>query len=196
MRTTGLRQDTSRNQQQLLKVAQKLLAEAPAPLSMRQLASEAQVSPASVYRYYGSIEGVVEAFRSSVISEVVEFSAASTETGIRLLEDVCLQWVDLVIRDGRAMSHSRSRQGYLARLRNEAPDLKLQEAAMHRPLVEACKELGITIPDEEALFLWNQIFDPRDVLDLMSSLELSRTTVSGRLVRTLLGALRGWAAPD
>lgn len=196
MRTTDLRQDTSRNQQQLLKVAQKLLAEAPAPLSMRQLASEAQVSPATVYRYYGSIEGVVEAFRSSVISEVVEFSAASTETGIRLLEDVCLQWVDLVIRDGRAMSHSRSRQGYLARLRNGAPDLNLQEAAMHRPLVEACKELGIAIPDEEALFLWNQIFDPRDVLDLMSSLELSRTTVSGRLVRTLLGALRGWAAPD
>lgn len=194
MTTVGLRQDTSRNQQQLLKVAQKLLAEAPAPLSMRKLASEAEVSPATVYRYYGSIEGVVEAFRSNVIADVVAYSEAAEETGVRLLEAVCLRWVDLVIKDGRAMSHSRSRQGYLARLRKNAPDLKMQEAAVARPLAAACSELEITIRGEEALFLWNQIFDPRDVLDLIDSLGLSRTDVCQRLVSTLLGALKGWAA--
>lgn len=194
MTTVGLRQDTSRNQQQLLKVAQKLLAEAPAPLSMRKLASEAEVSPATVYRYYGSIEGVVEAFRSNVIADVVAYSEAAEETGVRLLEAVCLRWVDLVIKDGRAMSHSRSRQGYLARLRKNAPDLKMQEAAVARPLAAACSELEIIIRGEEALFLWNQIFDPRDVLDLIDSLGLSRTDVCQRLVSTLLGALKGWAA--
>jgi AcrR family transcriptional regulator len=194
MTTANLRQDTTRNQTQLLKVAQRLLAEAPVPLTMRKLASEAEVSPATVYRYYGSIEGVVEAFRSSVISDVVDFSEASDEVGVRLLEAVCLRWVDLVIKDGRAMSHSRSREGYLARLHKGSPDVKMQEAAMARPLAAACAELQITVNGDEALFLWNQIFDPRDVLDLIDSLDLSRTSVCKRLMAVLLGALRSWAA--
>jgi hypothetical protein len=70
----------------------------------------------------------------------------------------------------------------------------MQEAAMARPLSEACSELGITVRGEEALFLWNQIFDPRDVLDLMASLELSRTAVTDKLIGALIGALKGWAA--
>ena len=192
MTTTHLRQDTSRNQDQLLKVAQKLLAESAGALSMRELAAEAKVAPATVYRYYGSIEGVVEAFRSNVIADVVEFSAGSQETGVLLLKAVCLRWVDLVCKDGRAMSHSRSREGYLARLRKGAPDIKMQEAAMARPLAEACAELGIKIGGEEALFLWNQIFDPRDVLDLMESLGLSRAAVTEKLTGALIGALKGW----
>ena len=63
---------------------------------------------------------------------------------------------------------------------------------MARPLSEACAELGIKIGGEEALFLWNQIFDPRDVLDLMESLGLSRAAVTEKLTGALIGALKGW----
>jgi len=193
MTTIVPRQDTSRNQEQVLKAAQKLLAESAETLSMRRLAQEANISPATIYRYYGTIDNVVESFRQSVISSVVAKSDACTDSGIQLLKTVCLFWIDLVLKDGKAMSHSRSRTGYMQRLRNKTPDILMQEAAMSRPLAEACRELKITVPGEEALFLWNQIFDPRDVLDLAASLEIGRLELRDRLSSALLGALQGWA---
>jgi AcrR family transcriptional regulator len=193
MTTVIPRQDTSRNQELVLKAAQRLLAESPTNLSMRKLAEEANISPATIYRYYGTIDGVVESFRQAVISSVVAKSEACTDSGIQLLKSVCLFWVDLVIKDGKAMSHSRSRTGYMQRLRAQTPDILMQEAAMSRPLAEACRELKITVPGEEALFLWNQIFDPRDVLDLMDSLKLGRVELRDRLLHALLGSLKGWA---
>lgn len=196
MTTVVPRQDTSRNQELVLKAAQKLLAESPTTLSMRKLAEEANISPATIYRYYGTIDGVVESFRQSVIASVVAKSEACSDSGIQLLKSVCLYWVDLVIEDGKAMSHSRSRTGYIQRLRNNTPDILMQQAAMARPLAEACREMKVTVPGEEALFLWNQIFDPRDVLDLLDSLKLGRVELRDRLLNALLGSLQGWATRD
>jgi AcrR family transcriptional regulator len=189
-----VRSDTERNRQLLMDAAETLMAETTESVTMRQIASAAGVSAATAYRYFGSVNGLVEAFRSQAIEGVVEFSNSCEEQGIALLDAVCCRWVQVVTEHGKAMSHTRSRIGYLSRLGDGAPDLMMQQAAMRRPLAEACSELGLPDLGDMALFVWNQIFDPRDVLDLMDVHGWSSSQVSARLLSTLIGALRGSAA--
>ncbi|WP_234329635.1 hypothetical protein [Streptomyces viridochromogenes] len=52
------------------------------------------------------------------------------------------------------------------------------------------------MPEIEALHLWNALFDPRDILDLIKS-GRTEDEAASRLVAALRGALIGWStAPD
>jgi hypothetical protein len=42
------------------------------------------------------------------------------------------------------------------------------------------------------LFLWNILFDPREILDLINTVGLTKQQASERLVAALCGALKGW----
>ncbi|MFF7644855.1 hypothetical protein [Streptomyces canus] len=44
-----------------------------------------------------------------------------------------------------------------------------------------------------AAFLWNVLFDPREIFDLRDTLALSPTQITHRLVSAFRGALLGWA---
>jgi hypothetical protein len=63
---------------------------------------------------------------------------------------------------------------------------------LQRPLEEACAELGLSPLGDEAMFLWNILFDPREILDLINTVGLNKQQATARLVSALRGALIGW----
>jgi hypothetical protein len=68
----------------------------------------------------------------------------------------------------------------------------VQADALERPLREACEELGLEPLGDEAMFLWNILFDPREILDLINTVGLSKDQTARRLVAALTGAMTGW----
>jgi hypothetical protein len=74
--------------------------------------------------------------------------------------------------------------------------LTVQADALQAPLRDTCLELGIRDPGDEAMFLWNVLFDPREIFDLIDTLGLGADETARRLVGTLVGALKGWSRTD
>lgn len=190
---TALRGDTERNINRLLEALETFDLDG-SELTMRQLASAAGVSSASAYRYFGSVDGVITAFRLKVSQNFLERSRQCSGQGSDLLTQVCACWVDLSVQHGRALTRLRSRDGYLVRLAAGDPSVVMQQAALQPALPETYAEIGVPDLGAEGLFLWSQIFDPRGILDLAESYRLSVDTTTHRLVTTLVGALRGYAS--
>ncbi|WP_433479296.1 TetR/AcrR family transcriptional regulator [Spirillospora sp. CA-142024] len=189
-----MRSDTERNYRMLLRVAEEMLAHSDETVTLTQIAKEANIAPATAYRYFGSLDGLVTAFRVEVNRELMAFSEDCDAEGLDLLAAVCRRWVDLVDEHGHAMAQVRSREGYLTRLRAAVPDIASQAAAMRRPLAEAGRALGVPDAGDEALHLWNVLYDPRDILDLRATLGLSIDELAARLFSVLCAALTAWSA--
>lgn len=188
----GLRIDMQRNRMLLVDAAGQLFG-AGRSATMSEIAAEAGISTATAYRHFASVDDVLAAYRFEVGQELLEFSRAAEDEGLELLNAVCHKWVRLVVQHGASMVHTRSAEGYLARVRAGAYYLTVQAEALERPLEEAARALGIQHPGDEALFLWNGFFDPREIYDLIGSLDLTAEQVSARLVRTFTAALTGWS---
>ncbi|MFJ5958914.1 TetR/AcrR family transcriptional regulator [Paenarthrobacter sp. NPDC092416] len=189
----GLRVDMQRNRTLLVDAAGRLFG-AGRSATMTEIAVEAGISTATAYRHFTSVDDVLAAYRFEVGRELREFSRSEESDGLELLNAVCHKWVQLVVQHGESMVHTRSAEGYLARVRAGAYYLTVQAEALERPLEEASRALGIHHLGDEALFLWNGFFDPREIYDLIRSLGLSAEQVSARLVRTFTAALTGWSA--
>jgi AcrR family transcriptional regulator len=190
----ALRSDTLRNRKLIIRSAGRLFAEGR-QATMADIARAAEVSTATAYRHFASVDDVLARFRFDVGSELLEFSRQQQATGLELLRLVSSKWVTLVVAHGRAMVHTRSGEGYLARLRTGATHLTVQADALSGALRDTCLELGVEDPGDEALFLWNVMFDPREIFDLIETLGLSPDETARRLVATLVGALQGWCGP-
>ncbi|MDI2034170.1 TetR/AcrR family transcriptional regulator [Paenarthrobacter nitroguajacolicus] len=188
----GLRMDMQRNRMALVDAAGRLFG-AGRSATMTEIAAEAGISSATAYRHFASVEDVLAAYRFEVGQELLEFSRIQCSEGMELLTAVCTKWVELVVQHGESMVHTRSAEGYLARVRAGAYYLTVQAEALERPLEEASRALGIQHPGDEALFLWNSFFDPREIYDLIRTLDLTAAQVSARLVRTYTAALTGWS---
>jgi AcrR family transcriptional regulator len=184
----GLRSDTLRNRKLIIRSAGRLFAEGR-QATMADIARGAEVSTATAYRHFASVDEVLARFRFDVGSELLEFSQQQQATGLELLRLVSSKWVTLVVAHGRAMVHTRSGEGYLAR------HLTVQADALRAALSDTCLELGVADPADEAMFLWNVLFDPREIFDLIETLGLSPDETAHRLVATLVGALKGWCGP-
>ncbi|MFI0780513.1 TetR/AcrR family transcriptional regulator [Streptomyces sp. NPDC021212] len=150
------------------------------------------MSTATAYRHFSSVEEILHAFRSQVGSELREFSARQNTTGMVRLE----AGVPLL---GVARSGARRCDGADAL----APRLPRAAARGHRlsrpqaetlaePPRQTAEELGLGDLGDEALYLWNALFDPRDILDLIKS-GRTEDEAATRLVAALRGALIGRA---
>lgn len=191
----GLRSDTLRNRKHIIRSAGRLFAEGR-QATMADIARAAEVSTATAYRHFASVDEVLARFRFDVGSELMEYSRQQQVTGLALLRVVSTKWVELVVTHGRAMVHTRSGEGYLARLRTGATHLTVQADALSPALRDTCLELGVDDPGDEAMFLWNILFDPREIFDLIDTLGLGPEDTAGRLVATLIGALKGWCSSE
>ena len=188
-----MRSDTQRNRRQLIKAAGELYAARRGPISMTDVAKEAGISFATAYRQFASVDDILAEYRFGVGEKLREFSLKQETSGLELLAAVSRKWVDLVVRHGGAMLYTRSGEGYLARLRQGAFYLTVQAEALERPLHEACDDLGVEPLGDEALFLWNILFDPREILDLINTVGLKNDEAAARLVSALRGALSGYS---
>lgn len=161
---------------------------------MTDVAKQAEISSATAYRHFASVEDILAEYRFGVGEKLRDYSLKQQEiSGVELLTAVSRKWVELVTRHGGAMLYTRSGEGYLARLRSGAFYLTVQADALERPLREACEELGLPPIGDEAMFLWNILFDPREILDLINTVGLSKDQATGRLVSALKGAMSGWS---
>ncbi|MGH3501784.1 MAG: TetR/AcrR family transcriptional regulator [Nocardioidaceae bacterium] len=186
------RGDTKRNRQALFDALETMLTESDRTLSVSEVAVAASISPATTYRYFGSMDGMLIAYRQEVITRFRRTREQLQTHGLDLLRDTCSLWVDIVLERGLALAHARSREGYLARLNSGSSDLLEQERAVEPPLTEACEELGIANLGRVGLFIWSQIYDPRDVLDLKIALSLSTAELKKRLLAALMSYLCAW----
>lgn len=187
-----MRSDTERNRRRLVKAAAYLVARRGSAVKMADVAERAEVSTATAYRHFGSVDEILAQFRFEVGERLLDFSRAQEVHGVALLQAVSQYWVDLVVKHGGSMVHTRSDEGYLARLRSGATYLTVQADALLGPIAEAADELGIADPGDEGLFLWNILFDPREIFDLLDTVGLDKEAAARRLVSALCGALRGW----
>ncbi len=189
-----MRSDTDRNRRRLVAAAGVVVARRGRHVKMADIAEEADVSAATGYRHFGSVDEVLAEFRYGVGRTLLEYSDACEEAGLGLLRAVSRRWVELVVAHGAAMIHTRSEIGYLERLRAGATYVTVQADALRRPIAEAAAELGVPDPAEHGIFLWNLLFDPREITDLITTVGLTEEQVSRRLVGAFCAAVAGWRA--
>jgi AcrR family transcriptional regulator len=92
-RTLPLRSDATRNREQLLAVATRVIASADGTPSMRAIASEAGVGIATLYRHFPTRESLVEAVYQDQVSRLV---TGARELLAQLPPHAALrQWMDL-----------------------------------------------------------------------------------------------------
>ncbi|WP_218148101.1 TetR/AcrR family transcriptional regulator [Lentzea xinjiangensis] len=189
-----MRSDTRRNRRRLLEAVGELAREAPDELTMQAVAARAEIGPATAYRYFSSMEEVLAAYVLSVVEELSDFTSTSTAQGRPLFDAVVDKWVDLLAQHGPALVQLRSRRGYLERLHDGNEIIATMRDAWSEPVRGLLDDIGLPHEMlEDALFLNNMIFDPREVQDLLQERRLSRREVITRLTEAYCGALRGWA---
>lgn len=188
-----MRSDTERNRRRLIKAAAYLVARRGSSVRMIDVAERAEVSTATAYRHFGSVDEILAQFRFDVGNRLLEYSRKCEGTGLERLALVCEYWVRLVVKHGGAMVHTRSEEGYLARLRAGAPYLTVQAEALLPVISGAAGELAIEDPGDEALFLWNVLFDPREIFDLLRTVGLTEEQTARRLFAAFCGGLVGWS---
>jgi AcrR family transcriptional regulator len=194
-RARGKRRDAVRNRQRLLDAVGEVLGAEPNALSIPTVADRAGLSVATTYRYFPSLEDLLTSYMRGVVVELRDYSHDCPETGTALFEAVANHWVGQLRLHGPAMAQLRSRRGFLRRLLDNDELTGIVRDAWERPIRGVLRQLGI--PDEHfnhALFLYNVLFDPREVSDLVGT-GLPETEAVSRLVGAYYGAVKGWANP-
>lgn len=178
---------------QLTDAMGRLLHGGKLPATMVELAKAAGMSTATAYRHFQSLDEVTQAYLVRVMSKLRDFSVARRETGTDLLRVVSTYWITIIQEHGPVLVQIRSRRGFYDRLRQRVESTELGFEARRRALVGVLDELGLP-PGmlEDAAMLYNTMFDPRDVLDLMKLRGLDPDTTCRVLVAAFIGALRGW----
>jgi AcrR family transcriptional regulator len=182
-RTSSDRRDSRASRRRLLDATGRLLAAADGPRSLQHVASEAGLSAATGYRHFASLEDALQAYAHQTVLLMGDFAATQAGTGFELLRSLSREWVRLARERGAAMVHLRSRRGFLER-RHDGERIIADTCAYLQPAmlgVLAEAELPLDALDV-ALYLWNALFDPREILDLLGTLEWDEAETVDRLL--------------
>jgi AcrR family transcriptional regulator len=194
-RSSSQRRDSQASRRRLLDAVGRLLADGDGPRSLQHVASEAGLSVATAYRHFASLDSALQAYAHHTVLSMGEFARTQSTTGLALLESLSYKWVRLTRERGPAMVHLRSRRGFLER-----------RSAGERIIADTCSYLepamlGVLAEEglpadalEVALFLWNVLFDPREILDLLGTLEWDEAQLVNRLLAGFRASLVGVAA--
>ena len=190
------RKDAVRNRKKILVATGEVLRDDYENVSIPVIAERAGVGTATVYRYFPSLETLVREYLQGVIVELRDYSQDSTKSGTALFEDVVAQLGRLLVINGPAMVRLRRPVGFLTRLREGDPTIQTVRDAWERPIRAVLRSKGIDDSHfDHALFLYNQMFDPREVLDLLAS-GLSLDQTMRLLTSAYYGALDGMVAAE
>jgi AcrR family transcriptional regulator len=197
MSVRSVRSDSKRNRGALLQSAGELVRTSGSSVTMNSIAEHAGLSVATAYRHFPSLESVFEAYMFDVAHELRTYSLSLETPGPELLARVARKWIELCLVHGPATVHMRSRRGYLERLHEGADYLLALRDALLRPILLFAESRGLTLGrdgEERALFLWNILFDPREILDLRAQLGLTAAQSTEQLLAAFDGALTRWAS--
>jgi AcrR family transcriptional regulator len=193
-----VRADSRETFDRLIAAVGRLMAEDEhLSFNLTDVAIEASASPATVYRYFHSVDEAVDAYLAGFTEDVRKVRMArdeSTRTGLIALQTLAEDWVGIVERWGPALIHVRSPEGFLARHRAGDPVVCGMSQIVLEAIGTALEELGYQRRDTEfALLLWNAMFDPREVLDLQRVLGWTPRMVSRRLTKAFVAAITATA---
>lgn len=187
-----LRADTLRTRKHLLDVLGRLLEERGHDISLPDLAKEAGVATATVYRHFDDLHDLREEFYRSTISDLIsQFKEAlETSRGRAAFDRICSAWVTTAANWARAATFIRTAEGYLERVRRQ-DEFVIQ---LHRLLTTAIGQLvqDGDLPAQDldyAALMWITLFDERVLVDLNTSLGWTWERISRHLSATLLAAL-------
>ncbi|MFI1484065.1 TetR/AcrR family transcriptional regulator [Streptomyces sp. NPDC020747] len=196
---SATRADSARTHQRLLDAAGELLAQQGTTFTLPDLARQARVSTATVYRHFSDVHDVFDTYYRALFADLLQrISASAGEVDpLTAFHSICDQWVRGAMSWGRSATHIRSARGYLARLRDDSEDHLTQRFnAVLTGAIEALAadpELGrflSPIDVDYAVLLWITMFDERVVVDLTEVLGWSAERASAELAESLLGAWR------
>jgi len=186
---------TANSRQLLVRVNARLLKRGTPSANMTELARSAGVSTSTAYRHFASLDDVAQEHRTQVLIELRDFGAQQPEIGRELLSALSRRWVDLVMEHGHVLVTARSQRGFYERIANAIPSTVLAREARRKALFGVLDELGLPPTlEEDAAMLYNTLFDPRDILDLLNLRGFSPVRVTELLLAAFLGALDGWVA--
>ncbi|MFV1991603.1 MAG: TetR/AcrR family transcriptional regulator [Acidimicrobiales bacterium] len=189
MRVDGQRSDAQTNRRRLIDATEALLA-TQGSFTLTDLATEAGVSRATTYRNFASPNDAVTAFISEFLSE---FEDAISDEGsvVANIEEVCLAWGDLVERRSSALVKVRSTEGFLARTRSGDSIICRIDALVRAAIL--LDDHGSTLSQSDldyAVFLWNLLLDPRELLDLGEHCEANVRAATLRMSAEFMACLR------
>lgn len=160
---------------------------------MPAIAERAELSVATAYRFFPSLSELRSEYLKSVIEMLAEYSERSQEQGHLLFDDVLAEWLRLQAKFGDAIISLRSKEGYLSRLHNGESVISTVRRAWEEPVRQLLVDLDIDDMEiEDALYLHNILFDPRDVKDLRAERGWSEGEIRRRLTSAFCALLRSW----
>jgi AcrR family transcriptional regulator len=187
------RRDGRRSRDVLLQAAGRLLATAE-DFTLKDVAAAAGLSTATAYRHFRSAEDIAQAFIAGFLDDVEHRTVAAApaedvDAAVARLRYVNTIWVQTVLDWGPALAHLRSPDGFLARRRRKEPDVT-RSLAHIEPAIKALLTCAAGRPpraDELSYIVsvWNALSDPREVVDLSTTLGWS----SRRIIEHLQGSL-------
>lgn len=187
------RKDVVRNNRAIMHAAGEIMRATPDGVTIPAVAERAGLSVPTVYRYYASSEDLLGSYRTEVIAQMRDYSHNCGTTGAALFDDVLREWGSVIEVYGPGMVQLRSQRGFLERLHSGDETMVLVRSAWERPLRLLLKSHSIDADYfESALFLFNIMFDPREILDLTRR-GLSMSETLEVLKGGYIAALRGWA---
>lgn len=161
--------------------------------NMSDLGREAEVSSATVYRYFHSIEEAIETYISGFVDDVVNERMSRSESersGAEGLYTIGEDYVKVADRWGPGLIHIRSPIGFLARRRAGDRIIVTVADLVSEAIESGMEELELEVLDLDfALLLWNGIFDPREISELRNVQKWSVAEVSDRLTSAFIGAI-------
>jgi AcrR family transcriptional regulator len=174
----------------LLDAAGGLLARGDGPRNLQQVAAEAGLAAATAYRHFASLEDVLQTYAHQTVLAMVSYASGLPGTGAERLRALSAEWVRLISERGPAMVHLRSRRGFLERRLAGDPIIADTCSYLEPAVSSVLSEHGLHPGSlEVGLFLWNALFDPREILDLTAVAGWTQEQVVDRLMRAFLSGL-------
>ncbi|WP_188806431.1 TetR/AcrR family transcriptional regulator [Citricoccus zhacaiensis] len=175
---------------QILEAARRMLETQGSAFSLPDLAREAGVGTATIYRHFSDVDGVLHELVQQSLGELTRRleGLESKYSGRELFTQVCATWVDSALTWASWAARFRSGEGFLVRSQDA-----LTNEFHHRQFLErvlrSLEEEGVArFADPGSLVvLWVALFDERVMHDLQSH-RLTQEDITRRLTGAM-GAL-------
>jgi AcrR family transcriptional regulator len=189
-----MRSDTRRNRRRLLEAAATLVREDPQAITLVAVAARAEISVATTYRYFSSLDELLAALMQAVLNDFVDFGDSCADVGEGMFDLLLGRWVELMVgAEGPVMVQLRSRAGFLQRLHDGDPVIAAMAHAWRPAVISLLASSGAgedQLP--QALMLLNVLIDPREILDMAHALKMSPPEIRATLSATYRAGLSTW----
>lgn len=186
------RKDAVRNNRAILRAAGDIIRVDPTSLTIPEVAKRAGLSVPTVYRHYRSAEVLLGRYMADVDAQIRDYSHDCNASGPELFDIVLAEWGNIVEVYGPGLVQIRSRRGFLERLNAGDPPMQSLREAWERPIRRLMRVNGVDAEYfESALFLFNMMFDPRELLDITARGH-SMTQALAIMKDAYVAAIKGW----